>query len=159
MEWKTILENSKDGSHIAQLYQHDLILCRSVGLYIKAGLKRGEAAVLVSTPDHTAAFCQNLSTDGFDVKALEKSGQLVILDAEATLSSFLVDGEPDRDLFIKVVGGVLEKAGDHYPRVRSFGEIWSISFGKKGNFPEPSPWKNYGMISQKRMPSPSFALM
>jgi hypothetical protein len=130
MEWKTVLENSADGSHIAQLYQSDLFLCQSVSVYIRAGLKRGEAVVIVSTPNHTDAFCRGLSADGFDVKALEKSGQMVLLDADATLSSISINGEPDREQFIKVVGGILEKAGDHYPRVRAFGEMVNLLWEK-----------------------------
>jgi hypothetical protein len=130
MEWKTALEDSTDGSHIAQLYQHDLFLCQSVGIYIKTGLRRGEAVVLVSTPNHTALFCQDLRTDGFDVEALEKSGQLMILDAETVLSSFSIDGNPDRDRFMRILGDVLEKAGENYPRVRAFGEMVNLLWEK-----------------------------
>lgn len=130
MEWKRILEDSKEGSHIAQLYQHDLFLCQSVGIYIQTGLRRGEAVVLVATPDHVPSFCQDLRMNGFDVEALKRSGQLVILDAETTLSQFLIDGDPNRERFMQIVGGVIEKAGENFPRVRAFGEMVNLLWEK-----------------------------
>jgi hypothetical protein len=126
MAWQTVLEDSKDGNHIAQIYQDDFFLCQSVGVYIKTGLRRGEAVVLVSTPVHIASFCQDLRKNGFNPEALESSGQLTILDAAETLSSFLVNGDPDRERFMRIVGGVIKKAGENFPRVRAFGEMVNL---------------------------------
>lgn len=126
MTWQAVLTHPENGSHIAQLYQSDLFLYRSVGIYLAAGLQKGDAAVLVATPGHTTAFLQDLTAKGFDVNGLKRSGQLTVLDAEATLSEFSIDGEPDRKHFIEVVGGVIEKAGKGYPRVRAFGEMVNL---------------------------------
>jgi len=126
MTWQAVLTHTESGNHIAQLYQNDLFLYRSVGLYLAAGLEKGEAAVVVATPEHIAAFLQDLAARGIDVAALKRSGQLTLLDAEATLSEVSIDGCPDREQFVGVVGSIIKRAGGNHPYVRAFGEMVNL---------------------------------
>ena len=76
---------------------------------------------------HCQPIRQRLEADGFDVAALESTGQLVCEDAERLLSTFLFDGNIDEHGFKTAVGGMIEKAkagGQDHPRpVRVFGEM------------------------------------
>ena len=53
-------------------------------------------------------------------------GQYVSLDADATLSQFMVDGEPSPERFTEVIGGIVADAANGRRHVRIFGEMVAL---------------------------------
>jgi MEDS: MEthanogen/methylotroph, DcmR Sensory domain len=111
-------------AHLIQAYSDDAFLARVVSGYVAEGLVRGEGAVVVATPAHERLVTERLDAAGVDVADAVGAGQMLLLDAERTLSRFLVDGRPDRTTFLAVVAAALDHvrtAG--YQAIRIYGEM------------------------------------
>ena len=125
--WEGVLGAPADGQHVAQLYTEPDFLVRAVGRFALAGLRQGEAVLLVTRAAHRPAIVRHLEEEGFPVDDLARCGQLDILDATQTLTELLVDGRPDRARFQAVVGGAVEKSvAAGYSKLRAFGEMVDI---------------------------------
>jgi len=125
--WDAVLTSPAPGQHVAQLYTDREFLARGVSRFLGEGLRRGEAAVVIATPLHWRAVARQLDVDGLSVNEFARRGQLIVRDAEETLSTFMVDGDPDRGRFRGVVGGLVDGAqAAGYARVRGFGEMVDI---------------------------------
>jgi hypothetical protein len=111
--------------HLVQFYDdNDELLIANVGRYLGEGLQKGDGIAVIATAAHTQAFCDRLCADGHDVASAQQEGRAVFLGAEETLSLFMVDGQPDRQLFQRVIGAVLarlrQKTGG---ALRAYGEM------------------------------------
>lgn len=104
-----------------QLYNDLPELADSVGEYIGAGLRRGEAAVIIATPAHRARFQEII-----DSPAALKEGRLQMLDAEETLAKFMANGMPQWKSFHELVGGLIAELRLRYPTVRAYGEMIDV---------------------------------
>jgi PAS domain S-box-containing protein len=124
--------------HFVRFYQEEGHLYNSIGRFLRDGLERGEGVVVIATPEHREGFEATLRQGGFDVAGATRRGDLTLLDAEQTLSGFLVGdlahGVLDPDAFQRVVGAVIQKAaaGTSKRRVRAYGEMVALLF-KQGN--------------------------
>jgi superfamily I DNA/RNA helicase len=121
--WEALLRTPGACDHFVQLYTDDDFLARAVVHFVEAGFAEGEAAVLIATPAHIALFTDRLSgAPGAMVR-----GQLVVVDAQATLKAFMVDGMPDRETFVEVVTGVLDRVrAAGYAKIRLYGEMVNL---------------------------------
>ena len=98
---------------------------RIVGRFIGDGLKQGATAVLIVTPDHRKRIEECLRQEAIDVDGLARSGELLTLDARATLNQFMLDDVPHPGLFRRTVGPLLTQArlrNDRRP-MRAYGEM------------------------------------
>ena len=125
-----ILFHPQPCGHIVYPYNDESQLAEAVGLFAGAGLGRGEAVLLIMTAPHCGPLLESLASSGFDVKALQESGQLVCEEAETLLSTFLFDGIVDEQVFKSKISGMIEKAKALCgPRkVRVFGEMVSLTW-------------------------------
>ncbi len=64
--------------------------------YVAEGLCVGDAVVTVLMPAHARTLGAALRRRGVDAERDQDEGRLFLLDAGETLSTFLVDGLPDR---------------------------------------------------------------
>jgi signal transduction histidine kinase/CheY-like chemotaxis protein len=117
--------------HSTHFYDDEAALPAAVGSYLKEGLDRAEAAIVISTPAHFASFRQHLEGGGRNVAAMIETGQLTWLDAEETLERFMVGGLPDRVRFSEVVGGCIRSTlAGPFGRVRAYGEMVALLFAR-----------------------------
>ena len=79
--WCGLLSGASPRDHIVQLYQDQQFLNRAVCRFAAAAIADGEGVILVPTVAHWDAFRPRLESEGVDVKAAEKRGQLTIVDA------------------------------------------------------------------------------
>ena len=123
-----ILADPHPCGHIVYPYTDETQLAEAVCLFTGSGLRKGEAVVLVMTQAHYALIRGRLTTEGFDIPELERSGLLVCEGAENLLSTFLFDGILDEHEFKTRIGAIIERAkeaaGDQ--PVRIFGEMVSL---------------------------------
>ena len=105
--------------HFARLYQESEPLAEAVAEYIGAGLRAGEAAVIIATRPHRLAIERRLGGAGL-------RGRLEVLDAEATLARFMVDGMPQWNAFREIVGGLIAELRLQHPTVRAYGEMVDV---------------------------------
>jgi PAS domain S-box-containing protein len=120
-----LLDKPSAGDHIVHFYEDEGFLLDTVAHFAAAGLAAGEPVLIVATQSHRSAFAQRLSRNGANLDAALASGQLKMLDARETLTSFMVGDEPDWDRFCAAIGPVLEtcRTGRAGARVRVFGEM------------------------------------
>jgi hypothetical protein len=67
-----------------------------------------------------------LENRGVDLEAFRLQDQYIPLDAERTLSSFMIRGWPDDTLFQQEVSNILSRAGKNDRKVRAFGEMVAL---------------------------------
>ena len=117
--------------HFAQFYESEAFLMEALYGYVRCGLTRGEAVIVVATPGHRERLDQLLTRESIDVTLASASGQFVLLDARETLSKFMNGSEPDGRRFSEVIGAVVKRAGDDRRPVRIFGEMVAILWNER----------------------------
>src|SRR5690242_2720634 len=116
--------------HVVQIYENDDIFLNLLAGFVSSGLNTGECAVVIATADHLKALNERLADLGYAVPSLISQTQYIPLDAEATLSRFMVNDWPDEYLFYKVISEVLMRAKANNRKVRAFGEMVAILWAK-----------------------------
>lgn len=118
-EWRELLQQPKLGDHLVQVYRDDDFLDEAVTSYVQAGLRAGEAAILIAVPQHRERFA------AIDPDAVAR-GQIVLLDAEKTLAAFMRGGMPEWRDFRAVIGDAIARLRLDYPAVRAYGEMVDV---------------------------------
>ncbi|HEX7956513.1 MAG TPA: MEDS domain-containing protein, partial [Pyrinomonadaceae bacterium] len=129
MDWSVMGETE----HFVQFYEADAFLLDSLGEYVGAALRAGEAAIVVATAAHREELEARLREKGLDIAAAAGRGQFVSLDAAQTLSKFMADCSPEPARFAEFVGDVIARAGEGRPRVRIYGEMVALLWAE-GNY-------------------------
>lgn len=124
----TLVAESATHRHFVQFYESDDVLCDHVARYLAGGLTAEEPAIVIATEPHRASIARCLGAIGHDLAALTARGQLAMLDAHATLETFMVGDAPSRVRFFESVGGALDRvrAGRGAKPVRAYGEMVDV---------------------------------
>lgn len=111
--------------HAVRFFEDETSLCRIVADFIGDGLAADQPCIVIATPAHREYIAHGLQTLSFEVSRLQENRQLLMLDAEDTLSTFMKNGAPDGAAFRKNVGGVLDAAAAGRPKttMRAYGEM------------------------------------
>jgi hypothetical protein len=113
--------------HFVQLYDADVTsLTRNVGRYLHEGWQRGDGLVVIAGSEHAAAFTAEMDRLGADTAAAARGGRLLVVDAEALLAGFMIDGRPDPELFRRAVTAALRSVSPDGGRIRGYGEMVGI---------------------------------
>src|ERR1700682_2198336 len=124
--WQDLLKHPDGGDHFVQFYQDKSFLADAVAAYVGAGLREGEAAVVIATPEHAQIFLRELEARGLYPQQALRRDQLRLLDAEDTLARFMVNGSCDWQAFHELCGGAIAELRLQYPRVRAYGEMVDV---------------------------------
>jgi MEDS: MEthanogen/methylotroph, DcmR Sensory domain len=122
---QTLSSPAVPSRHAVQFYGNEASLCATVGAFLGEGFIQGQPAIVIATAPHTAGIVQELSARMIDVDSARRLGDLILLDAEDTLATFMVNDLPDPALFARHVGAVMEQAlgGRTRTPVRAYGEM------------------------------------
>jgi hypothetical protein len=114
--------------HAVRFYENRQSLAGMVGQFLGEGFVVGLPAVVIATPEHLHAIKVVLTTRFFDVGRLEAAGDLIMVDAVATLAQFMVDGMPDPARFRDAVTPLIERAcrGRKDCVIRAYGEMVDV---------------------------------
>jgi hypothetical protein len=112
--------------HVVQVYENDDVFIDSLSGFVGSGINGGDSIIVIATKAHLNALENKLTSFGIHISTLITDNRYFPLDAETVLATFMVDGWPDEQLFIKVVGGILKKAKQKNCRIRAFGEMVAI---------------------------------
>jgi hypothetical protein len=114
--------------HAVQFYGSDESLFTTVAGFISQGLIAGQPAIVIATPAHCQAILSELTDRLIEVQQAKHSSDLVCLDAEAMLATFMTNELPDARAFKKNVGNVIEQAlgGRIRTPVRAYGEMVDV---------------------------------
>ena len=121
---------AKDSGHFhaVRFYKDSDSLAELVAEFIAEGFAAALPAIVIATPTHRDAIVRNLVDRSFDVAQLQEQGDLFLLDADALLSEFMVDGMPDAARFRRAIVPVIEKAcrGRQDCVIRAYGEMVDV---------------------------------
>jgi len=115
-------------THAVQFYETDAFLVGAVASFIATGIAAGEPAVIIATAAHRAAILEALAGKGIDTSRALDTRTLMLLDAEDTLQTFMVQGAPDWARLLRSVGGALAALaayGGGKP-IRAYGEMVDV---------------------------------
>jgi len=96
--------------HSVQFYSEDSSLIERLCGIINSGLRIGTSVLIVATAPHREQLVVALDRARIDVRPHVRQGRFAMYDAAETLETFMVDGYPDRDLFMTSVGRMLADA-------------------------------------------------
>ena len=119
--------------HLVQFYEEKGAFLDTLEGFVGSGLRSGDSAVVIATEAHMRALEDRLAAQGIDLAAARSRDQYIPLDAEQTLSRFMVDSRPDEKLFDQVVTGILQRARKGGRRVRAFGEMVALLWARGDN--------------------------
>jgi hypothetical protein len=111
--------------HAVRFYDNDRSLAQIVAQFLSDGFVSGDPGIVVATPTQRAAILKELVTKSLDVVELQRSNNLVLLDAEETLSTFMANGTPEARKFNSRMCEVIKQACGDRPdcTVRIYGQM------------------------------------
>lgn len=110
-------------AHQVQFYDAHDALGTNVASFLAVPLLRGEAALVVATPEHRTAFATQLEAAGIDLDAVRTEGRYVELDGAETLAGFTTDTGPGHERFHAQVGGMVADLAARFGAVSAYGEM------------------------------------
>jgi hypothetical protein len=116
--------------HLLQIYQDDAAFLDALEGFVAGGIKAYETVIVIATPLHLAALEARLGTQGISLSIARARQQYLTRDAEETLARFMVNGWPNEILFQQMVGELLAQARRDGRRVRAFGEMVALLWGR-----------------------------
>ena len=117
--------------HHLQLFDSSKSLVDTVGGFLLAAFNRGDALLIVATPQHRELLTRRLDESGFNVRDAMNARRLVQIDASQLLDKFMRRDGPNAAAFDEVVGTVVAQlAVDR--RVSIYGEMVDV-LASRGN--------------------------
>lgn len=122
--------------HSVHFYDQDEALILRLRSIICSAIDTGNSVLIVATPEHRKQLAAALMNHQQDAQGLEKDGRLILRDAHETLSNFMINGPPDRELFVASIGELLaiakQTAWNSNHGLTVFGEMVAVLW-KEGN--------------------------
>jgi hypothetical protein len=114
--------------HAVRFYDNDMSLAQIVAQFLAEGLAAGDPAIVIATPAQRAGILKELVASSVDVVRLQRQDDLVLLDAQETLSLFMRNAEPDLDAFTTSMCQVINRAcrGRTDCTVRIYGQMVDV---------------------------------
>jgi hypothetical protein len=112
--------------HAMQVYGDDEVFMDALEGFVGAGLREGEAAIVIATPEHLEGLETRLRDRGVDLESARFEQRYLGLPADRILRDFMVDGWPDEERFHEVVSTLLARMQSNGRRVRAFGEMVAL---------------------------------
>ena len=111
--------------HAVRFYEDDSSLCRIVSKFIAEGLSVQQPALVIATAAHIEGISRNLRSAAIDVDALRRQGDLLFLDARNMLDTFMIDGQPDGELFRAAASAAITRVCRDRKQctIRAYGEL------------------------------------
>jgi hypothetical protein len=105
-------------AHAVHFYEDPDGLIKRLTAYIEKGLHSGGSVIVIARN----SFLLQLKMQWLPAF----QDRFVGLDADKTLTSFMVDGFPDRNRFMQAVGGLVSEAAQTSSHVYAFGEMVNL---------------------------------
>ena len=112
--------------HVVQIYEDNNVFMDMLAGYVGGGINAGDCVIVIATKAHLDGLNDRLKDHGVHIEGLIAGDHFIPLDAEETLSKFMVNGWPDEDLFMQVVSKLIARARKNNRKVRAFGEMVAI---------------------------------
>ncbi len=118
--------NGAPAQHSLQLFDCRDSVADSVSGFIAEGVEAGDVVLAVMRRENWESTARQLRERGLDPAVAQASGGLSVLDAAATLETFLVNGRIDQKLFEDSVGTLVWALASSDRRLRVYGEMVDV---------------------------------
>jgi len=117
-----------DHHQAVRFYEGETSLAQMTAKFLAEGLTDHHPAIVVATSTMRAALIIELTAQSFDVMELQRSGELLLLDAKDLLSAFMIDGKPHAKKFNETMCQVIDQAcqGRSSCKIRIFGQLVDV---------------------------------
>ncbi|MDB5023599.1 MAG: hypothetical protein JWP78_1354 [Mucilaginibacter sp.] len=119
--------------HILQIYENDDTFLDLLKHFVISGIKSNESVVIIATNAHIQHLTERVKKDGYDVASCIASDHLILLEAEETLSKFMVNDWPDAVLFHQTINDIVKRVKAKNRRLRAFGEMVALLWAQGHN--------------------------
>lgn len=116
--------------HVAQIYESDAALLDHLTAFFTAGMRNGESAIIIATPEHMRELHDRLSDANIDVAEAMLNDSLISVDAETALGKFMIKQWPVEELFFELIHSLLDRAAARQRKVRAFGEMVALLWAR-----------------------------
>ena len=118
--------NGAAAQHSLQLFDSRDSVADAVSCFIAEGVEAGDVVLAVMRRETWECTARRLRERGLDPAVAQASGGLTVLDAAATLETFLVNGRIDQKLFEDSVGTLVWALASGDRRLRIYGEMVDV---------------------------------
>ena len=118
--------NGAAPQHSLQLFDCRDSVADAVSGFIAEGVEAGDVVLAVMRRETWESTARRLRERGLDPAVAQASGGLTVLDAAATLETFLVNGRIDQKLFEDSVGTLVWALASSDRRLRIYGEMVDV---------------------------------
>jgi len=126
------------GSHSTQVhsvhfYDSDAALIHRLQSVTRVAVEAGDSVIVLATEEHRRHLNTALAPWSAQMHSADRSGRLLVFDAEQTLDRFLIDGQIDDRAFDSTVGALVRiaKQTSLTGSVTAFGEMVAIASARK----------------------------
>jgi hypothetical protein len=116
--------------HLVQIYHDDEAFIDSLEGFVAGGLTSGDGVIVIATAVHLAALEERLWKHELNLDVARATDAYIPLEAEQTLSQFMIRGWPDEERFEQLIMSLLARARGGERRVRAFGEMVAMMWGR-----------------------------
>ena len=116
---------TRSSEHHLQLFDSSKSLAETVCGFLMAGFERGEALLVVATPEHRELLTRKLEEAGLNIREATRANRFVMLDASQTLDKFMRQDVPNPIAFDEVVGTLVGQLSSDR-RVCIYGEMVDV---------------------------------
>ncbi|HVV88614.1 MAG TPA: ATP-binding protein, partial [Kofleriaceae bacterium] len=119
-----------DHAHAVQFYDGQPFVLDAAFRYLRAGITRGDACLVIAAAGHRRAIDDHLQADGVDIDALRRAGRVLELEPAELLASIAGGGRLNRVRGYHVLGTAIEEARRPTAsgRVRAYGELVDVAW-------------------------------
>jgi hypothetical protein len=111
--------------HAVRFYENEASLCRVVANFLREGLAFGQPALVIASAEHSSGIVAELRARELNIERLIASRDLVLVDANDALASFMVGGYPNPEKFWKTITAALDSMRGGVA-IRAYGEMVDI---------------------------------
>jgi MEDS: MEthanogen/methylotroph, DcmR Sensory domain len=112
--------------HVLQVYDTDELYVEAFAGFVSSGIQLGDCCVVFLAEAHRKALHSKLTAMGINVEAAIADDSYIPLDAQETLSKFMVNGMPDEELLGKAMNDVFDRGYRAKRVVRAGGEMSAL---------------------------------
>lgn len=137
------------GDHLAHFYSKTNSLYPLVCEFFTPAFSHQQAMIIIARPQTRETLRNLFQQKVCDVDGAMARGQLVMLDAETVLSTFIKDGRPDPEAFEQTVGEKIRFTHEKFPFIRAYGEMVDVLWQQGNPKASLSLERLWGKLSQR----------